>query len=431
MQVSIETKQGLERCATIKIPSQDLKQAVNKKIQEYARQAHVNGFRPGKVPVKIVRQRFGQKLEHEAQMDMVQSSFSDVMRQENIYPVMQPLVNIVGQTEDDFFTYQATFEVFPEFKLADLKEESIVQPVVEITSDDLDKMIDSLRQQRLIWDAVERPAQKDDKITFDLAGTIDGEPFDGGVAKDIPLVLGEGRMIDGFEEKLQGASIGETVVMDLTFPEDYHKKDVAGKAVHFEVTVNLIEQAVKPEVDAEFIRDFGVDSGELDDFHHEIKQNMQRELDQKLHQIMKDKIFDLLLEKNPIDLPKSLIASEAKKLYDEAQQRNQQEVSLPKELFESQAKRRIHLGLVFAELMKQYQLEPDPEKVEQKIDQMVASYEEPELLKQMYYQNKEQLEIIEQIVLEDQMMAIIQSQLTLVETPQTFSEIMNPNGETE
>ena len=394
MQVTEQSVNGLERTIKIQVPSADIDTAVQKKLQSLAKEVRLNGFRPGKVPLQVVRKRFGGQVRQEVLGDIINESYHNAMTQENYRPAGMPSIEPVANEETpEEFAYTATFEVYPEIELASLNGSSVVKTDSSVEESDLDEMMETLRQQRKVWNDVDRPAATGDQVVMDFTGSIDGEEFPGGSAKDAPLELGSNSMIPGFEDQLVGVSKGDEKTISVNFPDDYRATDLAGKEAQFQITVHAVKMSELPEVNDEFAKEFGVEEGGVQGLRADIKENMERELKQALENRDKQAVMDLLLEKNDFPVPGSLIKEEIgrlkKQLLDQMQAPEGSQPELGDEMFESDAERRVKLGLLVAEIIKKNELKPDPDKVRSTIESMAASYEDPSQVVDYYYSNQE------------------------------------------
>ncbi|TVP88276.1 MAG: trigger factor [Pseudomonadaceae bacterium] len=430
MQVSVETTSGLERRMTVGIPAERIDNEVNKRLQQTARRARVDGFRPGKVPMSVIRKRFGDSARQEVIGEVIQSSFFEAVTQEKLNPAGAPSVEPKQLEAGKDFEYIATFEVYPEVSLADFSGIKVERIESEVTDADLDNMLEILRKQNTSFKAVEREAATDDQLTLDFVGRVDGEEFQGGTATDTQLVLGSGRMIPGFEDGLVGAKAGETRTLKVTFPEEYQNQDLAGKAAEFEATVKEVAEPVLPELNDEFFAQFGVDEGGLDAFRTEVRKNMDRELRQAIKTKIKGQVMDGLLETNEVDVPKAMLSNEVDRLRVQAVQQfggaNIKPEQLPAELFEEQAKRRVALGLVVAEIVKQHELKPDEDRVRAMIEEMASAYQEPQQVINWYYQNEQQLGEVQSVVLEEQVVDTVLQKAQVTDKQVPYEEAVKP-----
>lgn len=430
MQVSVESREGLERRMTVELPAEMVNGALEKRLREIARNAKIDGFRPGKVPLSVIRRRYAGQARQEVFGDLVQSTYFQALAKENLQPAGEPSIEPLQTEPTEGLGYVAVFEVMPEVKLQDLSEKVITRPQVEVTDADLDAMILKLRKQRTTWNEVTRKAQEGDQVTIDFKGFIDGEAFDGGSADGVPLVLGASSMIPGFEEGLLGVEPGEDRTLELKFPEEYRAKHLAGKAVKFEVTAKKIAEPILPEVDEEFAKVFGVTEGGVDGLHKEIRSNMERELQEKVRGVVKEQAMDLLLEANEVIVPKALISQEAAALQQQtkenmAQNAQTSSIDLPLNLFEDQAKRRVALGLILGEVIKENKIELDNDRVRARVEQFAQSYEDPQEVIDYYLKDKKQLAAIENVVLEDQVVDWVVGQVKVEEKAGNFEDLMN------
>lgn len=429
MQVSVENTSALERRMTIGVPAERIESEIDKRLQQTARRAKVPGFRPGKVPMSVIRQRYESSARQEALGDLIQSTFYEAVVQEKLNPAGSPAVEPKVFEKGKDLEYVATFEVFPEFKVADFAGIVVERLQAEVADADLDNMLEVLRKQNTRFEAVERAAENGDQLNIDFVGKVDGEAFAGGSAKGTLLVLGSGRMIPGFEDALVGVSKGEERVITPTFPADYQNLDLAGKTAEFTVTVNSVEAPTLPDLNAEFFALFGVTNGGLDDFRAEVRKNMQRELNQAVKSKVKNQVMDGLLSSNPIEVPKSLVTSEIGRLRVQAVQQfggNIKPEQLPVELFEEQAKRRVVLGLVVAEVVKQNELKPDDARVRTLIEEMASAYQEPEQVVAWYYKNEQQMSEVRSVVLEEQVVDTVLEKAKVTDKTVSYEEAIKP-----
>jgi trigger factor len=423
MQVSVETLEGLQRKMTVQLPAEKVNEIVDNKLRTIAKQVRLDGFRPGKVPLKVVRQRFGDHARQEAYGELIQSTFYEAASGEKLNPAGEPSIEV--RDDDSGFSYTAEFEVVPEVTLNDLSGATLERMTAEVSDADVDDMIEKLRKQRVTWNKVERAAQDGDQVTVSFIGKVDGEEFEGGSAQNVPIELGAGRMIEGFEQGLLGASAGDERTVHLSFPDDYQAAHLAGKPASFEITVNEVAEPVLPELDEEFAKAFGVEEGGLEKLRADIRENMERELRQKLRSRNKEKVMDLLLENNDFTVPRAMIDSEAQRLKEETKQQmqGQSSVDLPLDIFREQAERRVKLGMLVAAIVDQQKIEVDEERVRSTVDDFAASYESPQELRDWYYADNERLNPVRNLVLEDQVVDWITSQVNVVDQQSSFQEM--------
>ncbi len=429
MQVSVESTSALERRMSITVPAERIETQVNKRLQQTAQKAKIPGFRPGKVPMSVIRQRFEADARQEAVGDVIQSSFYEAVAEQKLAPAGQPSVEPKVLEKGKDLEFVATFEVFPEIKVSGLEGIAIERQQAEVADADVDNMLDILRKQNTRFEAVERAAEKDDQLNIDFVGKIDGEAFAGGSATGTQLVLGSGRMIPGFEDALIGAKAGEERVINPTFPEDYQNLDLAGKTAEFTVKVNSVSAPQLPELNDEFFALFGIKEGGLEGFRAEVRKNMERELRQAIKSKVKNQVMEGLLAANPVEVPKALIASEVNNLRVQAVQQfggNIKPDQLPAELFEEQAKRRVSLGLIVAEVVKQFELKPDDARVRELIQEMASAYQEPEQVVAWYYKNDQQLNEVRSVVLEEQVVDTVLQKANVTDKSVSYEEAVKP-----
>jgi trigger factor len=431
MQVTVETGEGLARQMTVELPPEEIEQEVDKRLQEVARSARLPGFRPGKVPMRVLRQRFGESVRGEVFGEKVQASFPEAIAQVELRPAGMPEIEAAIDKAARRYAYTAKFEVLPQVELRGLEGKSIKRPVAEVGEGDIDSMIARLREQRKTWVDVDRAAANGDQVTLSFEGTVDGEAFPGGSAEDVPLELGSGRMVPGFEDQLIGVAAGDEREIDVTFPADYHGKQLAGKQARFKVAVKAVAEPALPDVDAEFIRGFGIEDGDVDKFRADVRNNMGRELKQRVESKLKEQVMDALLEVNPIDLPEVLVAEEIKALKAQARQAvGGGSFELPDELFVDSAKRRVALGLIVAEVVKQYGLTPDADRVRAAVEEMAATYETPQAVIDYYYADRQRLASVESMVMEELVVERMLEQADVQDEPTTFAAVTEtPQGD--
>ena len=409
MQVVLESPSALERQFTITIPTGDVETEFEAKLAETAKRVRIDGFRPGKVPASVVRQRYGQAIRQEIVSDLMEKSLGQALSEHDVKPIGQPKIDDVKFEEGSDFSFKATFEVFPELDPALIDGDEIEQTKCKVGAADIKEMIATLREQRKSWKESARAASKEgDRVTINFEGFIDGEAFEGGKGEDHALVLGSGSMIPGFEDGIVGMKKGDAKDIEVTFPEDYHAEKLKGKAATFKIEVTKLERGELPAVDEEFIKAFGVESGDEKDFKAELKEQMERELSLTLKNMNKTKVFDILLEKNgEAPVPEAAIKSEIHALKHQAVERfggGQQfdPHQLPDELFTEQAERRVRLGILLGATVKKLELQADTDRVRALIDEMAAAYDDPEQVVNFYYSNDENLKQVEALAVEEQ-----------------------------
>ncbi len=433
MQVSVEATNGLERRMTVAFPSERIEKEVENRLKSLAPRVKVPGFRPGKVPFMVVRQKFGGQVREEVVDQVITSSFYEAVAQEKLRPAGTPRIESQNQADSNF-EFTATFEVYPEIHVAPVEEMTIERTTAEVTDQDVDNMLERLRKQRTSWKEADRKAQLDDRVIVEYHATVDGEAFAGNEGTDMPVVLGSKTMIAGFEDGLIGSEAGQEVEMDLTFPENYQAKELAGKAAHFKVKVTRVEEPELPELNEEFAAGFGVKEGGVEVLLSEVRANMSRELERALRDKVKQRVMDALLEKNAIDLPQSLVDQESERLAQqmEAQMQYQGIASkgqkVPRNLFESQARRRVALGLVLSEIVSKNELKASPDKVREAVEGIASTYEQPEEVVKWYMGDRGRMAEVESMVLEDQVVDWVLDHAQVTDIMASFDEIMSPQA---
>ncbi|ANS41476.1 trigger factor [Serratia plymuthica] len=429
MQVSVETTQGLGRRLSITVPADTINQAVKKELINAAKSVRIDGFRKGKVPMNIVEQRYGASVRQDVLGDAMQRSFVDAIIKEKINPAGAPNYVPGEYKEGEDFTFAVEFEVYPEVELKGLDAIEVEKPVVEVNDADVDTMLDTLRKQQATWKDSDRAAQAEDRVTLDFTGSIDGEVFEGGKASDFVLAMGQGRMIPGFEEGLVGHKAGEEFVIDVNFPDDYHAENLKGKAAKFAIVLKKVEERELPELTEEFIKRFGVADGSIEGLRAEVRKNMERELKGAVRNRIKTQAIDGLVSANDIDVPAALIDGEVDVLRRQAAQRfggnEKQALELPRELFEEQAKRRVVVGLLLGEVISTHDLKADEDRVKTLIEEMASAYEDPSEVVEFYSKNKELMNNMRNVALEEQAVEALLAKAKVTEKATTFSELMN------
>jgi trigger factor len=424
----------LERRLQMSVQTEQLEREVDERLKKLARNAKMPGFRPGKVPMKIVEQTYGAQVRNEVTGDAVQKAFTDAVKQANLkvagYPRIEPKKDAAGAGAIEF---SATFEVYPEFKVGDIAAASIDRPQVEVDDAAIDKTIDVLRKQRTTYAREERAAQDGDRLTVDFDGSIDGAPFPGGKAAGFAFVLGEGRMLPDFETAARGMSAGESKTFAVTFPADYHGKEVAGKTASFVLALKQVDAPRLPGLDAEFAKTLGVADGDLGRMRAEVRQNVEREVKKRVDGRLKQQALDALLAATPLELPKSLVQQETQELVQRAaadlQARGVKIESLPldPQTFEAAARRRVALGLIIAELARVEKLQPKPAEVRALIEQEAASYESPAEVVKWFYMQPQRLSEMEGLALEGNVVNWVLAKAKVADKTLPFDELMGGN----
>lgn len=428
MQVSVEAGEGLERKLNVQVPAETVEMEVNNRLNSLKNTARIDGFRPGKVPLKVIKQKYSGTILQEVANELMQSSFRDALMQENLSPAGDPVIQAQDIVLGQVMEYSATFEIFPEIEIAPVADLSIEKVEASVEDSDVDNMIEVLRKQKMDWAEVDRASADGDRISIDFVGTVDGEKFDGGSANDMPMVLGSGQMIPGFEEKLMGLKVSDKTTFKVPFPDDYAAKDLAGKEAEFAVTVKKVEEPKLPEIDEEFAKAFGVESGDTKKLKNEIKDNMSRELDKRLRAELKTNVMDALVEANAIDVPSATVKQEAEALKQQTEAQSPGS-NMPVDAFMGDAKRRVQLGMILAEVAKISDLQLDAAMIKARIEEMAKDYDDPDEFINYYMGNQELLRGIETLVMEDAVVDWVAGQAKITSKTSSFDELMNPGSE--
>lgn len=427
MQVSVETTSGLGRRMTVGVPAQNLASQIEKRLAEAQKTMRIDGFRPGKVPMREVKRRFGGAVRNEVLGEVMRESFFKAIEQEKIEPAGMPQFEPKTVEDGKDFEFTATFDVYPEISLAAFDSINVEKLSAEVGDADIDQMIDTLRKQRATWAEKDGAAADGDRVNIDYEGFKDGEAFAGGSAKGQNLVLGSGSMIPGFEDGLKGKKAGEETTLKLTFPEDYHAEDLKGAAVEFKVAVNKVEAQQLPEIDAGFMEAFGVKDGDADKFRAEVRKNMERELKNAVTAKVKEQVMDGLVSAHDFEVPHALVHGEILRMRQQMVQQfgggQQFDASmLPEELFKEQAERSVRLGLVVREILEKNELKADADKVRARIEEIAEQYEEPQEVINYFYGNPQQLQQVEGAVLEEQVVELVLAGAKVSEKAVSYEE---------
>ncbi len=430
MQVTLETAEGLLRRLSVQMPAAQVDEAVEQRLKDLARRVRMDGFRPGKAPMAVVRQRYGEQARDEVVGDLIQRSYVDAVTQQDLRPAGAPRITEVDMIVGEGLRYVAEIEVYPEITLADLSTIEIERPKTKILKADVDAMIDNLRKQRATTKTVKREAKEGDRVIVDFKGSIDGELFDGGTASDMPIELGKGQLLKDFEEPIVGMSAGETKTIEVTFPEDYHAEHLQGKKASFEVTVKEVTQIVLPKVDDEFCAAFGVKEGGADALREEVTKNMERELANAIKRRVKKQVMDGLLAANDVVMPKALVRDEAQRVRQQFTQqlRGAQADQLPLNIFEPEAERRVKLGMLVAELIKSEGLKVDAARVDALLDDIASSYEDPTEVKVFYKGRPDLMQNLEALAAEDMVVEHVLSKAKVSDVAMKFDEVVKQEG---
>lgn len=431
MMVSVQVLSGLERRMEVSVPATRVEQQVDARLIAISRDANIKGFRKGRAPIHVIKQRFGLQAREDVLNELIRTTFTEAVQRESLMPAGGPRIEPLSAGKGEDLRYAAVFEVYPEVAVQGVDGMVLMRPTAEVAEADVDAMIDSLRKQRPNFVATARGCQDGDRVTVDFDGTLDGEAFAGGKAENFVVQLGAGRMLKGFEDGIRGVAAGETKTFPVEFPPQYPAANLAGKTAQFTAVVKTVEEQQLPEVDDEFCKAFGVFEGGIEALRAEVRENMQRELAQNVRARLKSQVMDKLVAANPIDLPRTLIEAEIRDMQTEILRRMQQQGGRPqgqlppKEQFEAGARRRVALGLVLNELIKSAGITVDMARVEQRLDELVASYADPADARNQYLQNEGAMRQLQMVVLEDQVVDYVLGRAQVTDQPATFKDIMN------
>ena len=433
MQVSVEATSELSRKMTVTVSEEKISQQVNSKLQSLSGNVKIDGFRPGKVPQAVVKKRYGQQVREEVVSDLIQSSFYDAVREEKLNPAGAPQIKANKIAEGEGLEYEATFEIIPEFVLMPLETLEVKQFTSKVEESDIDRMVDRLRDQKKTWETVERKSKSEDRIVISFEGVHEGENFTNGKTEDFPVIIGSGQMIPGFEDKLIGLAAGEKVEFDIEFPKEYPSEKLAGNTAHFSIEVARVEEPKLPEQDAEFVKSFGVASGDVAELRGDILSNMEREMTRALKNRTKSSVMDQLFDRNTLQLPEVLIQDELEDLlkpYRESARKHKQDLDEAglKEQLSPLAKRRVALALILGKVIDAHGVKVDPARVRQSVEEMAASYEDPEEVVRWYYADQTRLREIENMVLEDQIVDLVIGKAKTAQEAIDFQALMMAAG---
>lgn len=432
MQANLETLGKLQRKLNITVPMAEIEGEVETRLKQLTRTVKLAGFRPGKVPFKVVVKQYGPQVRQEVLGDTLQKTFGDAVTQQNLrvagYPKFDAAPPADGASE---FLYSATFEVYPEVVVGDVSKATVTRATLEVSDAEIDKTLEIMRKQRVSYEAADRAAESGDRVTMDYVGTIDGVEFAGGKSQDQSVVLGDGRFLPDFEKNLPGMKAGESKKFEVKFPDDYAGKEVAGKTAVFEVTVKAVAAPKLPAVDAEFAKTLGVEDGDLAKMRAEIRGNLEREIKARLKARTKERVMDALLTATNLDVPKALVEMEVERLQAMARQDLASrgipvnaDIPLPADIFEKQAQRRVSLGLILSEVVRGHSLHAKPEQVRAAVEEQAQSYEHPQEVVKWFYQSQERLQDIEAMVLEENVVTWALATAEVEDESVTFDELM-------
>ena len=428
MQTSLTTTSGLERRLEITVPGTRLDEAVHARLTALSRTARLKGFRPGKVPLAVVRQQFGAQVQAEAMNELVQSSFAEAVSKENLRPAGGPRIEPLQFEPGSDLRYAAIFEVMPEVRVAPLSGIAIERPVCQISDADVDAMVESLRRQRPVFTPVERAARETDRVTIEYEGRIDGEVFPGGKGDALRVVIGAGQILAELDQALRGMAAGESKSVEARFPEDYGAKNVAGKLAVFQLAVKLVEEQSLPPLDEAFVRQFGMHEGGVAEWRAEVRKSMEREVGEAIRLRVRNQLFDALYTQNPLELPKALVDEAVAELQAQMLRRaGVQDPSslpqMPREPYEEPARKRVALGLLIGEIIREQQLKVDRARVEERLNAVAGAYPDPDTVRRQYLQSREAMAQLESAALEDQAIDWMLSQVKISDKPADFREL--------
>ncbi len=431
MQVSVESTGALERRMEVSVPRERVEQAIDERLQRVGRSAKLKGFRPGKAPLKVIRQQFGAQVRQEVLSDLMQSSFAEAVSSQKLSPAAGPRIEPISTGAGEDLKYRAVFEVFPEVELKSVDGLKIERPVAEVTESDVDAMVQNLREQRPRFNAVDRPSAEGDRVTMDFNGQLDGKGFEGSKGEGVAVLLGGGRMLADFERGVTGASAGDSLKIDVRYPDDYHNKSLAGQTAAFDVQVKKVEEKVLPELDDEFCSEYGVLEGGMEQLRAEVRENMGRELTTNIRTRLKQQLLDRLLEGNPVEVPRGLVDAQVREMQIDAARRiGARDASQvpPPETFQEPARRRVALGILISELIKDRGIELDRARVEERLAELAADYPDPEPVLKAYRENAEAMRQVESLVLEEQVIDYLLERAETKDRPMSFKDLMNFGG---
>ncbi len=427
LQVSVEAPGGLERRLTVSVPAADIEREVDARLVKVGRTAKLKGFRPGKVPQKVVRRHYGGQVREEVLGEVIRSSFTRAVQQEKLNPAGGPRIEPLSSQGDEQFSYRATFEIYPEIQLKDIDKLQIERPVVDIEDTDVDDMIDKLRRQRAEWQEVDRASAEGDRVTIDFAGRLGDEPFEGGTGTGMPVVVGSGQVIEDFDKGLKGLKAGQSTTIKVWFPKDYGAENLAGQKAEFDITVHTVEEQQLPELDDAFLAAFGITDGGIEALKKDVRGNMQRELSERVRLETKTRALDALLKANPVEVPRALVDDEVQRLVADAMQRagtDDPSKVPPAEQFEPAARRRAALGMLVQELIRGNSVTLDRERVDARLKELSSPFEQPDEVERIYRGSRELMSQVEAGVFEDQVVDMLLEQAKTSDRQIRFREFM-------
>ena len=428
--MSVETLEGLKRRVVIELDEQEINKDIENRLKNLARRVRVDGFRPGKVPVKVVRSMHGAEVENEVIGEAIGKKYQAIIAENKLSPAGQPVVDMPNP--ENKFSFTAEFEVMPEVKLDHLDKLEAVKFEAEVTDADLENMLKTLQKQSQTWKETDQASKLEDRVTINFVGRVDGEVFEGGSANDTPLLLGSNTMIPGFEDQIVGMKKGDIKTIKVTFPMDYQSEELAGKEAEFDIEVNKVEEGQLPEIDAAFAERFGIENGDVDKLRSELRKNMERELNNVIHNRFKASILESLEKNHEVEVPEALVIAEAQAM---AQQSNfpqpktreeaDQLMELIQQIFAKQAEQKVRLSLLVSQFIEDSQMKPDEAYVDKRLELIASTYEDPAEVIEHFKKDKNSMQNIRNIALEDQVVDLLAEKAAVVTEKKTFDELMN------
>ncbi len=431
MDATVETVSNLERKMSVSVPMTEINKEVVSRLGRMTKTVKVAGFRPGKVPMKIVEKQYGAQVRNEVMSDAIGKNLGDALQEKDLRIAGLPKIDVETRDEsDETFAFVATFEVYPEVQVKDIKGLELEKPTVTIGDAEVDSTLDIMRKQRASFEPKDKAAETGDQVKLDFKGTVDGEAFEGGSAENAVMPIGEGRLVEDFEKAILGVKAGDEKKFDVTFPEDYASKDLAGKKAQFEIKVHEVLEAVLPDIDKAFAESLGVENGDVDKLRADVKQNVEAEAKKRLEARQKDLVMKLLLDNSELELPKALVDEEVNRLSEQMKQNMQSrgvqvgDAPFPAEVFNEEAVRRVKLGLIIAHVVDKNELQATPDRLKEVVEEMAAGYEKPQEVRDWYYKNPQRLREIESYVLEKNVVDWALETTALKDQPVDFDELM-------
>ena len=428
MQVNVQSTGSLERRLEVSVPKEQIEEAIAERLKRVSRTAKLKGFRPGKAPIKVIRQQFGEQVRQEVLSDIMQQSFTRAVTEARLTPAAGPRIEPISSGPGEDLKYRAVFEVLPEIVLKSVEGLAVNRPVAEVSESDIEAMVQNLREQRPAFEAVDRESREGDRVTMDFEGLIDGQVFEGSKGDAVAVILGAGRMLKDFENGILGVKADEKKQVAVRYPDEYHNKELAGRTADFSVHVTKVEQKLLPPLDDAFCLEYGVTEGGVEQLLSEVADNMRRELADNVRSRLKQQVFDRLLEANPVDVPNALVEQQVRDMQiDTARRMNAKDASQvpPAEPFVEPARRRVALGMLVNELVKSRGIKVDRARVEARLAELSATYPDPDAILKAYRQNPDAMRQVEGMVLEDQVVDYLLERAAVTDQPSTFKELMN------